>query len=57
MTEAEIDLTFDGSVKTIYMRQLTKFSSTGASIMNEWDASVTIQVRNVLPSGIVVKSI
>ena len=56
-TEAENNLTFGESVKIIYVRQLTKFIFKGASIVLEWAGSVTIEVRNILPSGIVAKPV
>jgi len=54
-TKSEINLTFNESVKIIYVHQLTKFTSTGASILLEWAGSVTIEVHNILPSGIIVQ--
>jgi len=39
------------------VRQLTKFLSTGASVMLEWAGPVPIEVRNILPSGIIIQSI
>jgi len=57
MTESEINLTFDESLKILYVPQLTKFTFTRPYIMLEWAGSVTIEVRNILASEIVIQSI
>lgn len=54
-TESEINLTFNELVKIIYVPQLTKFTFTKPNIMLEWAGSVTIEVHNILPSGIVIQ--
>jgi len=54
-TKSEINFIFNESVKIIYVHQLTKLASTGAFILLEWAGSVTIEVDNILPSGIVVE--